>query len=82
MSAGLGFLSSDQRYIDAFINAKITGTYAIVSISCWIENGWIYISYEMSSFPSPAPTAAPPPETTPAPTEPAPPPADTPTPSP
>ncbi len=77
MSAELGFMSSDQRYIDAFIKGKITGKSAIVSVSCWIESGWLHMSFEIAYLPTPAPTAAPPPETTPAP-----PPADTPTPSP
>jgi len=73
----LGYYYSDQQYIDAFIKGKIRGTCEVVSITCWIEDGWIYIELEESYFPTPAPTAVISIETTATPT-----PSDTPTPSP
>jgi hypothetical protein len=53
-SYSLGYYYTDQQYIDAY-KGKILPNgekwYGIVSVSCWIENDWIYISYEKCYLP-------------------------------
>ena len=53
-SFSLGYLISDQQYIDSYKRKILPNGekwYGIVTVNCWIENGWIYISSEVCSLP-------------------------------
>jgi hypothetical protein len=50
-SYSLGYYYTNQQYIDAFIKGKIRNTAGVASVSSWIENDWIYISYEVCDLP-------------------------------
>lgn len=48
----LGYASADSQYSESFINGKIYGDVGVQSVSCWIENGYIYISYTTCLLPA------------------------------
>ena len=52
MSFYLGCYISDQEYADAFIDGKIRGNREVISVSCWIEDGYVHIALEESYFDS------------------------------
>ena len=52
MGWSVGYAQSDEECANVFIEGKIYGDVGIKSVSCWIENGLIYISYEKTHFPA------------------------------